>query len=721
MKKTFLVLFALLSLTRPASAAVSCVPVGSASMNFYVDVDSLCGACQDTNPGTIDRPWCTIDRAFNSTKTPRLQAGQKLHIRSGLYRFSAASFVSGGNELAKNSLSGAPGALTEIGGYPGERPILYLSERIQGWQPYLSRPGVWQFAWIDFIRQNYPWHYQYAGGANYRGLTPQLVAIDGEPPVFFQQVNAGKNDVLIVRPTDIKSVRKDQTDMEPGDFYYENDPNSPNFGMIFLWPKGGLNPNTAKTEVSLDYAMSFGFQRYLKIHDLEIRYSNAYGILLAGSNNVVTHIDASYNAAVGLAGRAEDCTISNSTFNANGQGGAGLQGKGIVYENNVFDSNNWRRYAQGWHCGQKFIPDVTDMTFRENIFRNTIECPDLWLDYMKEGNVIERNLFEGIGLMIEVSNGTAEKPIIVRNNIFKNGGANKEWGGGAYISVSHYVYVLNNLFYNTPSGVTMHGIEPSEAIRMRLTHNRALNNIFYRVSFPIMIAEDTDQTEIFDNLSDHNLFYEAGPSAFWNIIGAPPDSPARKTVYFCLGWVGVSRLNIDQWRALGYDRNSLFMVDPMAKSAPDDFYPLPQSPAINAGQESLQVRDDADGTLRPQNRRTDIGPYEFTVLRTNATNLSLGLGKSALLKPVNNVIGTGKNEIEFGFLPSETGHATVTLYTSRGSRILDLFSQDCETGKVYRFTWDGKLPNGRRAASGIYLVKARMGDNVDVQKVVIVK
>jgi hypothetical protein len=159
----------------------------------------------------------------------------------------------------------------------------------------------------------------------------------------------------------------------------------------------------------------------------------------------------------------------------------------------------------------------------------------------------------------------------------------------------------------------------------------------------------------------------------------------------------------------------------MVKSVPDDFYPLPQSPTINAGQEFLEVRDDADGTLRPQNGRTDIGPYEFTLLRANATNASLGMGKSALLKPINNVIGTGKNVIEFGLLPSETGHALVTLYTARGEKVFDLFSQDCDLGTVYRVTWDGKLASGRRAASGLYLVKAKMGDNVDVQKIVVIK
>ena len=47
---------------------------------FYVDRDSLGGACDDANPGTLAEPWCTIAEANG-----RLNAGDTVYIRAGTY------------------------------------------------------------------------------------------------------------------------------------------------------------------------------------------------------------------------------------------------------------------------------------------------------------------------------------------------------------------------------------------------------------------------------------------------------------------------------------------------------------------------------------------------------------------------------------------------------------------------------------------------------------
>lgn len=48
---------------------------------YYVDKDEIGGTCSDNGPGTIDQPWCSIDKA-NST----LQAGETVYIRAGTYQ-----------------------------------------------------------------------------------------------------------------------------------------------------------------------------------------------------------------------------------------------------------------------------------------------------------------------------------------------------------------------------------------------------------------------------------------------------------------------------------------------------------------------------------------------------------------------------------------------------------------------------------------------------------
>ena len=47
---------------------------------YFVDTDSLGGVCDDTNPGSLTAPWCTIGQA-NATLT----AGDTVYIRAGTY------------------------------------------------------------------------------------------------------------------------------------------------------------------------------------------------------------------------------------------------------------------------------------------------------------------------------------------------------------------------------------------------------------------------------------------------------------------------------------------------------------------------------------------------------------------------------------------------------------------------------------------------------------
>ena len=74
---------------------------------FYVDAASLGGACSDSNPGTISRPWCTIGKAMAT-----LTAGQMAFVRGGTYRE--------GNFTPANS--GTPGNYIIFRAYPGESP-----------------------------------------------------------------------------------------------------------------------------------------------------------------------------------------------------------------------------------------------------------------------------------------------------------------------------------------------------------------------------------------------------------------------------------------------------------------------------------------------------------------------------------------------------------------------------------------------------------------------
>ncbi|MCK5643888.1 MAG: hypothetical protein KAJ19_24035, partial [Gammaproteobacteria bacterium] len=57
------------------------LPSLASAADYYVDVDSIGGACSDSNLGTsITQPWCTIQYAANI-----MVAGDTVYIREGSY------------------------------------------------------------------------------------------------------------------------------------------------------------------------------------------------------------------------------------------------------------------------------------------------------------------------------------------------------------------------------------------------------------------------------------------------------------------------------------------------------------------------------------------------------------------------------------------------------------------------------------------------------------
>jgi len=81
--------------------------------DYYVDVDSRGGRANDENPGTLNRPWKTIARAFDTARTPRPGPGDTLWVRGGRYR-EQVRITSGG--IAENPFA--------IRAFRTEKPII---------------------------------------------------------------------------------------------------------------------------------------------------------------------------------------------------------------------------------------------------------------------------------------------------------------------------------------------------------------------------------------------------------------------------------------------------------------------------------------------------------------------------------------------------------------------------------------------------------------------
>lgn len=558
----------------------------------------------DSGPGTLSQPWKTIERAFQSNQATHLSGGDTLYIRNGEYRFDEGNMAPPWLPT-KDSLSGTPSRPTVIAGYPGERPIIFLSSRISsGWERYTARSSanIWSFDYASYVTANHP--YLAGRGSPDLGpgmVVPQIVAIHGTPPTLLQEVNSAKN---ALENTNIRTYRTDQDDMIAGDFYYESNTSSPNYGRVFIWLPDGSDPNGRPIEIGLDKYFNFGEQHDMNISNMVLRYSNRGALDVFGTNIQFDNIDASYQAFSGIDGLCTSCTVTNSTFVRNGNVGAGLQGNNTRYINNTFEDDNYRGYYAGWHCGGiKFIGGYTNVTMRGNTFRNINSCPGLWFDTMGPGHLVEKNTFISSdylssGLMVEITQGTPSSPILIRNNIF-DGPMN------LFVSGSSYVYAFNNLFTGG-RGVAMHGLNCASPGRQTLTNNISMNNLVYANPYPnigpfvaYIVSDVPAGCTATGNQSDYNLFY----------------SPTGNML-FGETYTNPTRFSLAEWRARGYDVHST-TTDPLLSSfSSKNWIPRSGSPLIGAGMITPYVTDDFNGN--PRTGRNDIGPFQapYTIVTT---------------------------------------------------------------------------------------------------------
>ncbi|MFP4400422.1 MAG: right-handed parallel beta-helix repeat-containing protein [Candidatus Woesearchaeota archaeon] len=93
------------------------------ALEYYVDTDSIGGGCSDSNPGTIDLPFCTLGQA-ESVSLP----GDRIYVRAGIYR-----------EELKIDSYGDDGSPIVYEAYDGETVVIDGSEIISSWTPCPSQ------------------------------------------------------------------------------------------------------------------------------------------------------------------------------------------------------------------------------------------------------------------------------------------------------------------------------------------------------------------------------------------------------------------------------------------------------------------------------------------------------------------------------------------------------------------------------------------------------
>ena len=130
-----LLLGLLVSYCAAPSDAVPEAPAAPSGQTFYVAPGG-----DDTNPGTVARPWRTLHKAAQT-----LAAGDTVYIRAGTYR-----------ERVVPARSGSDGNPITYAAYQGETPILCGGKRITGWRP--STGSTW-VAEIPEVREG-RWYFR---------------------------------------------------------------------------------------------------------------------------------------------------------------------------------------------------------------------------------------------------------------------------------------------------------------------------------------------------------------------------------------------------------------------------------------------------------------------------------------------------------------------------------------------------------------------------------
>ena len=458
------------------------------SIDYYVDPEGKCAPCSDSNEGSVNKPWCTIQRALDTKKTVHFKGGERLYLRGGIHRYDSLKLpiTRPDGSAYEGYLDGTMDRPTTVSSYPDELASIYASERPSGWEKRTLSDNsvVWVLNWREYLEKNFPLYLQkknfffsdaFSTGSSPEAeflQTPQSVFIDSfdteiSKPVILRQANESQIAVRSYRgasnPLDTSAslYYKDYQSMPEGYAYYDNRISSENFGLLYVKLPSelrGRDANSLPIEIPLDYVSFLGpyVHKIVLIANLSFRFSNSMldyeggsyynghdgGLMFNSPYGKLENVDLSYHAFRGAVGSCDHCRIINSTFSYNGNTGSGLIGNNITYERNVFRRNSQRLFNLAWNAGgMKLIAPLFNFTIHNNLFQDDGASIGLWLDFTGDGwNIVEQIKRGEVEINWDNYIGAGH---LIDGNVFWNDGLAIETSPG---SVTRPIFIKNNLF-----------------------------------------------------------------------------------------------------------------------------------------------------------------------------------------------------------------------------------------------------------------------------------
>lgn len=584
-----------------AAASAGTVPI------FYVALNG-----DDTNPGTIDRPWKTILYALKHGVRGKLQAGENIvYVRGGTYPDTDRIYLDVPNIGYPTDPALRDQIRLRILAYPGEKPVV-------------NSAWIWQTAHIEI------------SGFSFKG-----------PRVY----PAGLKDMKDVKiPTELRSVNID--------------PNAPEIDLTLPW-------SSRQAQVKARYPLVWQLSSYeyrdnyqagifiynsrnVTISKNEIAYwGNGIGIEnetseLRIEGNTIHHCVHGLWAWVNTGRTAtrfslEKAAITNNTFRENLRyglaiGGAPLDGDGVVIQGNCAEYNGTTHYGIG--AGKIIV--------QRNI--------GLYGGYYSE--LMEWPGASGVSVMTG-SSGTINVDSNYIAYQFDITGAD----GHGFItdqSQAKAIFTNNIAYRNMGSGITLH-----QAAASVVANNTCVENGYhstyvrqwqaYRAG--IRILSDPQPHVIVNNLLVNNYAtnFLSGAAArngltvfdyngYVQPAGSPIGNVENRNIYPTTPFGAHDRIltsantifvNAGQLNFTGFhlSANAIALIDKGTSNA---------APA-----------NDIDGHPRPQNARDDIGADEF-VGTPAATTVTLTIKKK----------GTGTGTILVGTQTCDAACSTATVQVS---------------------------------------------------------
>ena len=530
---------------------------------YYVDNRDPRAA--DSNPGTSELPFLTIDKAAQV-----LEPGERVVIKEGVYRERIDPARGGTGPGKMISYEAARGAKVVVKGS-------HLAK--SGWEPSTSYrlPGVdrasvkiYRRGLEDLDFQGYNPFGMASIMQNRVYLMPKpeelwrhlirrgLVFVDGQPlkqVELYQEL--GKTDdafwcehnglAIHVRLTGDPDPARHDVELAVQEQVFA--PRTP--GLAYIRVKGltfehGANafPPPQRGMVSLSRG------HHWIIEDCVLRHANGVALDIGAQD-----WDMDPPAAIGHA------VVRRNHID--GAGVCGIAGVGVqstLIESNLIEHVGGRDVELAWETGGIKLHLAKNCLLRGNVIRHTIHAEAIWIDYENSntritGNVLGDNLetLRG-GIYLEASH----EPNMIDNNIIWR--ATEGAGGGSYNMPGHGGWGIT--VDGSDETVIAHnliGLTQDAAIKFRniegrivtgrggtTRRNKVLNNIFYRCGKAIDLSNQ-------DNAADGNLYTKD-----WGGVRDETRGVGRG-----LNWIpdagATLQLDLEAWRKFfGFDTNGAY-------------------------------------------------------------------------------------------------------------------------------------------------------------------